>query len=249
MNAHRKSAGLASGIGIGIAVLASFLGLSLAQAGKPAAPEAQGGASVNHYIGAEKCKNCHQAEASGNQFGAWQKMDHAKAFATLATDKAKEAGKQKGVDDPQKSDACLKCHVTAFGVAADLIKKGFDPKLGVQCESCHGPGEQHMKARFAAAAKGGGEEGFGDDKGKAAPVQKIPEAEIIARPDQKTCLECHNDQSPTFKPFCFYERVDKVRHDDPRKPHADRLACGCEKCSCVHGCEKDKCAVAAKDKK
>jgi hypothetical protein len=154
-----------------------------------------------------------------------------------------------GIDDPQKSDKCLKCHVTGFGLAADLLKKGFDPKLGVQCESCHGPGELHKKARLAAVGKGGAEDGFGDDKGKVAERQKIPADEIISMPEQKTCLTCHNEESPTFKPFCYYERLEKVRHDDPRKPHADKLVCACEKCACVHGCETGKCGTPAKDKK
>ena len=201
----------------------------------PAATQAK----PNRYIGAEKCKSCHMSEASGNQYAAWQKMDHAKAFASLASDKAKELAKSKGVDDPQKSDACLKCHVTAFGLPADQIQKALDSKLGVQCESCHGPGEQHFKARMAAAAK------EGDDEKASAGPQKVPAGEIVSLPDAKTCLACHSDQSPTFKPFCFQERVDKVRHDDPRKSHADRTKCGCDKCGCVHGCD-EKCAVPAK---
>ncbi len=216
----------------------ALTGLLLAEAKSPSTGSAATQAKPNRYVGAEKCKNCHMSEASGNQYAAWQKMDHAKAFATLASDKAKEIGKAKGIDDPQKSDACLKCHVTAFGLPADQLQKPMDAKLGVQCESCHGPGEQHSKARMAAAAK------EADDAQAAAP-KAVPAGEIVSLPDQKTCLSCHNDQSPTFKPFCFQERVDKVRHDDPRKPHADRTKCGCDKCGCVHGCD-DKCAVPAK---
>src|SRR5690349_12825888 len=117
-----------------------------AQEPKPAAP------AVNHYIGAEKCKSCHQADAAGNQYSKWHGTEHAKAYERLASVEAKEAGKKRGVEDPQKSEKCLKCHVTAFGVPAESIKKGFEIKGGVQCESCHGPGEAHMKARFAAAA-------------------------------------------------------------------------------------------------
>ncbi len=228
--------------------MVGFLGIVMAQ-GDPAKA---GAAKPNRYIGSDACKNCHQAEATGNQHGTWLKTDHAKAFTALASDKAKALAKEKGVDDPQASDKCLKCHETAFGVAADLIKKGFDIKAGVQCESCHGPGEAHFKARFAAASKGGGDEGFGDEKGKVAAYQTIPAGEIIVKPEQKTCLGCHNDQSPSFKSFCYYDRVDKIRHDDPRKPRvkADELVCGCgDKCACVHGCEEGKCAVKAKDKK
>lgn len=233
----------------GIALAATGLfGLVLGQAdsaGKGGPPP------TSKYIGAEKCKNCHSAESAGNQYHVWQGVGHAKAFETLGSDKAKEIAKAKGIDDPQKSDLCLKCHTTAFGVAADLIKKGFDSKQGVQCESCHGPGEAHFKARFAAAAKGGGEEGFGDEKGKAAAYQKIPESEIITKVDQKTCLSCHNQESPTFKPFCFYERSAKIAHLDPRKPRTaeEKLVCGCDKCVCEHGCEAGKCGVPDKEKK
>lgn len=229
----------------GLVTVFACVGLVLAQGGKDAKP-----AAANKYIGAEKCKNCHAADTSGNQYAAWQKSGHAKAYATLATDKAKEYAKAKKIEDPQKSDECMKCHRTAFGVAADQIKKGFDPNQGVQCESCHGPGEQHMKARFAAAAKAGAE-GAADEKGKVAERQTLPAGEIIAKVDQKTCLECHNEQSPGFKPFCFLERSAKIAHHDPRKPRVagDELVCNCgEKCGCVHGCEAGKCGIAAKDK-
>ena len=229
-----------------IAACALF-GLVMAQGGK----ESKGAASPgNKYIGAEKCKNCHSSDASGNQYGAWMKSEHSKAFEKLCSDEAKKFAKEKWIDDPQKSDKCIKCHTTAFGVAADMIKKGFDAKAGVQCESCHGPADQHMKARFAAASKAGGYEGFGDDKSKAAPVQKVPEGEIIANVDQKTCLQCHNDESPTFKPFCFYERRAKIAHLDPRKTHTKEqtLVCSCGKCDCKHGSEPS-CGAEPKDKK
>lgn len=225
-----------------IAAVALF-GLVLAQGGK----EAKGGAAANKYIGAEKCKNCHSAETTGNQFGAWHKSEHAKAFEKLGSDEAKRIAKEKGIDDPQKSDKCLKCHETAFGLAADLIKKGFDPKQGVQCESCHGPGDAHLKARFAAASKAGGDEGGGD--GKAAPVQKIPDGEIIANVGEKTCLVCHNTESPTYKPFCFCERSAKIAHFDPRKTHPKAEApCSCDKCK-AGTCPVANCGPGAKDKK
>jgi hypothetical protein len=229
--------------------LIALLGIVAAQG--PAPPKA-GAAKPNRYIGAEACKNCHQSVATGDQHGTWQKTGHAKAFINLGSDAAKKLAKDKGIDDPQKSDKCLKCHETAFGVPADQIKKGFEITAGVQCESCHGPGEQHAKARIAAAGKAGGGEGFGDEKGKAPAYQAIPAGEVIVNPEQKTCLGCHNEESPTFKPFCYFERVDKIRHDDPRKPRVkeDQLVCGCgEPCPCVKGCEEGKCAVKAKDRK
>jgi len=241
---------MTSSLTSGLLAALALLGVVLAQgAGEKKAATAT--AAAGKFIGAEKCKNCHQSESTGNQYGSWHGAGHAKAFETLASDQAKEIAKAKGIADPQKSDQCLKCHTTAFGVAADLVKKGFDPKLGVQCESCHGPGENHVKARFAAAAKSGGEEGFGDEKGAAPAYQKLPEGELGPDVDQKTCLGCHNGESPTFKPFCFYERSAKIAHPDPRKPRTaeEKLVCGCEKCGCEHGCEAGKCGVPEKEKK
>ncbi len=224
----------------GIAAFA-LVGLVLAQGGKEAKGAAAAAPSAK-YIGAEKCKNCHSSDASGNQYGAWMKSEHAKAFEKLGSDEAKKLAKEKGIDDPQKSDKCIKCHTTAFGVAADMIKKGFDAKAGVQCESCHGPAEQHMKARFAAASQAGAD-------ANAAP-QKVPEGEIISKIDQTTCLKCHNDESPTFKPFCFYERRAKIAHLDPRKTHTkeETMVCSCAKCECKHGSEPS-CGAEAKEKK
>ena len=216
-----------------VALLAlASLWLSGSQDGtKSAAP-----ATENKYIGAEKCKSCHGAKESGDQYSAWKAMKHAKAFATLASEEAKKTAAAKGIADPQKAEACVKCHVTAFAAPESQIKKGFDRTQGVQCEACHGPGEKHMKARFAAAADAG-----------TGPV-KIPADEIVAVPDQKVCLGCHNAESPNFKPFCYHDFVSKVRHLNPKKPRAagDLKKCGCAPCGCEKGCPEDhSCEVPA----
>jgi len=186
--------------------------LALAALGSLVAEE---GAASNKFVGAAKCKNCHRATGSGNQFGTWQKMEHAKAFATLGEGEAREIAKKQGIDDPQKSEKCLKCHVTAFSEPADRVTKKFDPKQGVQCESCHGPGEKHFKDRLAAA---GGDEDEGD---KAKEYVKIPEGEIVIEPAVDTCLKCHNSESPTYKPLCITSIAKEVLHFDPRKKRTD----------------------------
>lgn len=215
-------------------VLSGMLGLGLASgtaapAGtEPGVPPVAG----SKYIGADKCKSCHSAAESGDQYGHWKSSSHAKAFEVLASDEAKKLGAEKGIADPQKDDACVKCHVTAFKVAEDQIKKGFDMKQGVQCETCHGPGEAHMKARFAAASAG-------DPPPEGV---KIGPDEILANPGEKTCLACHNSESPSYKPFCFHEFSAKIRHLNPKKGRTtlDVGPCSCPKCAsgCPDECKK-----------
>ncbi|MBI4613671.1 MAG: hypothetical protein HY720_08690 [Planctomycetes bacterium] len=190
------------------------------------APAQEGDQADNKYIGASECKKCHSKEANGNQHAQWLETKHAKAFQNLATDEAKEQGRAKGVDDPQKSDQCLKCHTTGHGMAAELFKKGFDPALGVQCESCHGPGANHRKARLMSE----------ETEGRA----EIPEGEIVRQPPLETCLGCHNEESPQFKPFCYKMRVKEIAHFDPRKEHAaNDCACPADACACKQGeCSK-----------
>jgi len=225
----------------GLLASSTLIGLVLAQAGKEGKADAAGAkGAANKYVGVEKCKDCHKSEASGDAYGHWEKSGHAKAFEVLASDKAKEIAKAKGIEDPQKSDQCMKCHQTAFGVAADEIKKGFDPKKGVQCESCHGPGDLHGKARFTAAAKAGVD---------PSVRQSVPAGEIVVGNDVKTCVVCHNEESPTFKPFCIHERAAKIAHPDPRhKRDSGKLVCGCDaKEGCKHVCD-DKCGGKAAPK-
>lgn len=195
--------------------MAGGLAAALAVAAFSVLAAGEGGRGADSkYVGAAKCKNCHRSTRAGNQYGTWQKMKHTKAWETLGSDEAKKIGKEKGVDDPQKSEKCLKCHVTAFGEPADRVAKKFDAKLGVQCESCHGPGEKHFKDRLAA---GGEEEDQGDVE---KPYVKIPEGEVV-EPHLDMCLKCHSSESPTFKSLCITEIFKEVLHFDPRKKRSD----------------------------
>ena len=167
------------------------------------AAAAEGSTPAAQYIGAEACGKCHKRDSTGNQLGKWQESKHSKAFATLASPAALKIAKEKGIADPQKDAKCLKCHVTAPGADPSLIatpakdKKGFQMADGVQCESCHGPGSLYksrkvMKVRADAVAAG------------------------MLIPDEKTCTGCHNEESPTFKPFAFEEMVAKIAHPNPK---------------------------------
>lgn len=162
---------------------------------------AQEAAPKGHqYVGVKKCKMCHNAEKGGAQFLKWSESKHSKAFATLATPKALEVAKAKGIADPQKSDDCLKCHVTGHGKPANEFAATFVAADGVGCESCHGAGSDYIKMKTM--------QGIRDKTLKAAEYG-------LNMPTKDTCVECHNDKSPTFKEFKWAADSTKIAHPIP----------------------------------
>lgn len=162
-------------------------------------------ASGSKYSGASKCKMCHNKAEIGDTYAIWEKSGHAKAFATLQSDKAKEIAKEKGIEDASKAPECLKCHVTAAAYMGDEEKVGakFKFEEGVGCEVCHGPGLDHQKARLDAKSKP-----------SADRLPEVPEGEIFI-PDLALCSNCHNEESPTFKEFKPEERLKAIAHLHP----------------------------------
>lgn len=160
------------------------------------------------FVGATKCKACHNSKKKGAQFKAWQAGPHSKTFATLGTPKAKEVAVKAGVKgDPQKADECLQCHVTTHGVDAKLLAASVKPEEGIQCESCHGPGDKYRKASVMNAKK------YKTDPEGSLTLWK--EKGLII-PDEKTCIKCHNEKSPSFKKFVYAERLKIIAHPNPQ---------------------------------
>jgi hypothetical protein len=152
------------------------------------------------FEGAARCKTCHRKEEDGEQFGIWEASAHAKAFATLASDEAKAVAAEKGIENPQEADECLKCHVTAHGVAEEFLGKRFDKADGVGCESCHGAGgDYYKKATMEGIASG-----------------EIDPASVgLLVPSEETCIQCHNEESPTYKEFDYETFFAKIAHPIP----------------------------------
>ena len=97
------------------------------------------------YIGAAKCKMCHNKPATGEQYSKWAASPHAKAMQSLKGDEA-------------KNPKCLKCHATAFGLELSDTQS-ITMAEGVSCESCHGAGSGYkttttMKDKAKAMAAG-----------------------------------------------------------------------------------------------
>ncbi len=154
------------------------------------------------YIGVKKCKTCHNSKKSGAQFKIWMGTKHAKAYETLATAEAKEIAKKKGIEDPQKSDQCLKCHVTGYGQPKEKFAASFKMEEGVGCEACHGPGSKYKSMKVMKDIYAG----------------KVKGAEYgLVMPDEKHCTTCHNEESPTYKKFDFKTFWAKIAHPVPEK--------------------------------
>jgi hypothetical protein len=155
------------------------------------------GGDPANLVGTKMCGICHKKEDTGNQLGNWEKSPHAKAFATLGTPEAKEAAKKLGIDDPQKSGKCLKCHSTAYWFSEKIATEKIKPEEGVTCESCHGAGKDY----------------------KSKSVMENREKSIAAGmvyPATKSCTQCHNAESPTFKGFDEAKYAEKVAHPNPK---------------------------------
>jgi cytochrome c554/c'-like protein len=155
-------------------------------------------APAHAYVGAEKCKMCHNSPAKGAQYTKWTESKHAKAYATLGTEEAKKAGAAKGIADPQKAPECLKCHVTGYGAPADKLTDKWKMEEGVGCEACHGPGGDYWKMEVMK------------DVAKAT-------AAGMTTPNEAFCKTCHNPESPSYKPFDFAAYSAKIAHPNPQK--------------------------------
>jgi len=152
------------------------------------------------YVGAEKCMMCHKHEKRGDQWGKWSTGPHAKAFEILKTEESVTIAKKMGIDDPTTADTCLKCHVTAHAAPATAKQDTFDPTEGVGCEACHGPGSLYKSMRVMNALAEGTQDA---------------EAVAFVNGDEETCLTCHNEESPTYKPFDFKKDWGKIAHNYP----------------------------------
>ena len=153
------------------------------------------------FVGTQVCGMCHKSEKQGSQLKIWEKSSHAKAYETLKTAKADELAKAKGFTTPAvETPECLKCHVSGYGVDASLLGKKFKMEDGVQCETCHGAGEDYKSKKIM------------ENKDEAIKNGlKVPEK------IEEFCINCHNAESPTYVDFNFAEMWDKIKHDIPKK--------------------------------
>ena len=152
------------------------------------------------FMGVAKCKTCHKKEEQGAQFGKWSEGPHAKAYETLASEQSLKIAKANGIENPQESETCLKCHVTGYNAAAEMLGPKYAKEDGVGCESCHGAGGDYYKKKTMTAITAG------EVDGATVGLAKVTE---------ETCKGCHNQNSPTFAGFDFAEYSKKIAHPWP----------------------------------
>jgi YVTN family beta-propeller protein len=122
------------------------------------------------FAGVMECGKCHRGPMLGNQWSVWRMSAHSGAWAVLGTAKGLELARSKGVEDPQSSPECLRCHTTA--TSANRLGT-FSPDEGVGCEACHGAGSEYMPEavmRDSRAAMAAG----------------------LMKPSRETCVRCHD---------------------------------------------------------
>jgi hypothetical protein len=157
------------------------------------------------YVGAKKCKICHNKKSEVQQFEIWKNSKHAKAYETLASDRAKEFALKAGIKtDPQQAEQCLECHVTGYGLDSARFAESFNAEDGVQCESCHGAGSEYKAVSIMSASK--------YKKQRDKQHELALEAGLVI-PDEETCKVCHNKRSPAFNGFDFAEYYEKIKHE------------------------------------
>lgn len=101
------------------------------------------------YVGVDLCTNCHEDAKK-----VWDGTKHAKAYETLSSQ-----FKEYNLD-------CVSCHVTGFDKPGGSTVTHVSELKNVQCEVCHGPGENHAKAPEKV---------------------KMP----IVKPSAESCTSCH----------------------------------------------------------
>lgn len=88
---------------------------------------------VPTFVGSAACKGCHK-----EAYKIWEKSPHSHAYKTLVNAQ-RPALRQ---HDPE----CIVCHTVGFGYHTGFVDDIKTPKLtNVGCESCHGPGSEHIK--------------------------------------------------------------------------------------------------------
>ncbi len=135
-------------------------------------------ATHGELIGSQRCEVCHEPA-----YRQWRRTPHARAYQSLVE-----------ADPPRQFDPeCISCHVVGWHPTEYFPYEGGytsideTPHLtGVGCESCHGPGGNHLQAEM---------------HGTAEEQERHRKLMVITRQESRDgqCATCHDlDNSPDF---------------------------------------------------
>lgn len=149
---------------------------------------------LGRFVGSRECESCHEPS-----YEVWKDTGHSDAWKTLVELEIPR------IHDPE----CISCHVVGwhpteyFPYESGFLSEEETPDLvDVGCESCHGPGENHVKAEM------GSDEQLQEKLRKAMTVTK----EQAQHDKAHWCLNCHDlDNSPDFD---FDEYWPHVEHTE-----------------------------------
>jgi hypothetical protein len=137
------------------------------------APEV--GPGQPHYVGASQCESCHH-----QAFSWWTEHAHGRAYATL-----EKVNKEFNL-------SCVGCHVTGYNRPGGSTVVQNAGLTNVGCESCHGPGSQHVD----------------DPDAEPYSVQRVVPESI--------CVGCHNpEHSDKFNYDKYREKLLVRGHGRP----------------------------------
>lgn len=153
-----------------------------------------------NYVGSDACRSCHESEHA-----TWAASPHAQAVATLS-----RAGKSDNTE-------CLACHTTGYGrpggfpEAAAAASHADLARVG--CESCHGPGSEHVKADSVRTGN------------IVSLADKCDSCVIL-----QICGGCHDDVNDPGFEFEVLDKIEAQRHGTiepsggtPEQPSAHRF--------------------------
>ncbi len=129
------------------------------------------------FVGSARCQSCHAGE-----YQIWSESPHAHAWQTL------EAHEAAGNGD------CQRCHSTGFEETGGFPAGGDDLR-GVGCESCHGPGGNHVEEE----ARRSGTILALTDKCETCVLLQI-------------CGSCHDDANDPGFEFEVLDKLELIRH-------------------------------------
>jgi len=134
------------------------------------------------YVGSAACQSCHPAEHE-----TWAGQPHARSLASLEA-----KGEAANTD-------CQACHTTAPGKPGGFplgsVPSEHPDLASVGCESCHGPGGEHVKPE---SRKIGSIVSLGDKCDSCVILQ--------------ICGSCHDDANDPGFEFEVQDKIDRQRH-------------------------------------